>query len=118
MAVFQNLRIWKVFLTSAISNKRFSGKCIHSYIICQTLTVLSIAPLNPLGIPHQSLADDTYNGMFIPKGSIVYQNVYAMHRDPKVYSDPENFDPDRYIPKEKGGKGEPLPYGNFGFGRR
>ncbi|RDW60579.1 putative o-methylsterigmatocystin oxidoreductase [Coleophoma cylindrospora] len=80
--------------------------------------VFRIAPLNPLGIPHRSLADDTYNGMFIPKGSIVYQNVYAMHRDPRLYSDPESFDPDRFIPKEKGGRGEPIPYGNFGFGRR
>jgi hypothetical protein len=56
--------------------------------------------------------------MFIPKGSIVYQNVYAMHRDEEIYSNPNVFDPDRYIPTGEGGKGEPFPYGNFGFGRR
>jgi hypothetical protein len=50
--------------------------------------------------------------------TIVYQNVRAMTLDPEVYSDAENFDPDRYIPKDQGGRSEPFPVGNFGFGRR
>lgn len=27
-------------------------------------------PLSPIGIPHRSLEDDVYNGMFIPKGFV------------------------------------------------
>ena len=27
-------------------------------------------PLNPIGVPHKSIADDVYNGMFIPKGYV------------------------------------------------
>lgn len=50
--------------------------------------------------------------------SIIYQNVFAMNMDPETYTDPERFNPDRYLPKEKGGLGEPFPVGNFGFGRR
>ncbi|KAK4235905.1 cytochrome P450 [Achaetomium macrosporum] len=61
--------------------------------------------LSPLGIPHASVADDEYNGMFIPKGTIVYQNVWAWLHD-------------EYLPKEQGGNGEPLPVGDFRFGRR
>ncbi|KAI1765031.1 cytochrome P450 [Hypoxylon sp. FL1150] len=75
-------------------------------------------PLSPIGIPHRSLDDDVYNGMFIPKGTYVYYNTYAMSRDQTVYKDPERFSPDRYIPKEEGGDGEPLLVGPFGFGRR
>ncbi|KAK4173810.1 cytochrome P450 [Triangularia setosa] len=76
-------------------------------------------PLSPLGIPHASLNNDVYNGMFIPKGTIIYQNVWAMNHDPAVYSDPEQFIPERYLPRnQQGGRGEPLPQGNFGFGRR
>ncbi|KAK0652564.1 cytochrome P450 [Cercophora newfieldiana] len=75
-------------------------------------------PLSPLGIPHASVKDDIYEGMFIPKGTIVYQNVWAMSHDPSVYADPFRFHPERYLPREEGGNGEPLPVGNFGFGRR
>ncbi|CAK7216730.1 hypothetical protein SCUCBS95973_002905 [Sporothrix curviconia] len=75
-------------------------------------------PLSPLGIPHAALHDDVYNGMFIPKGTIVYQNVWSMHHNVAVYADPATFYPERYLSKNEGGRGEPLPVGNFGFGRR
>ena len=41
-----------------------------------------------------------------------------MNHDENVYTDPFEFRPDRYLPKEEGGNGEPFPIGNFGFGRR
>ncbi|KAE8443942.1 hypothetical protein EG329_001252 [Mollisiaceae sp. DMI_Dod_QoI] len=75
-------------------------------------------PLSPLGVPHAVLEDDIYEGMLIPKGSVVYANAQAMTHDERVYSDPEIFNPDRYVSKEEGGLGEPLPEGPFGFGRR
>ncbi|KAK0618977.1 cytochrome P450 [Immersiella caudata] len=75
-------------------------------------------PLSPLGIPHASIEDDVYDGMFIPKGTIIYQNVWAMFHDASVYAEPFRFWPERYLPREEGGSGEPLPVGNFGFGRR
>ncbi|KAL6410650.1 O-methylsterigmatocystin oxidoreductase [Ilyonectria robusta] len=85
------------------------------YIVQETLRW---CPVSPVGVPHRSLQDDVYNGYFIPAGSVVYANARAMTRDERVYSDPEGFNPDRYIPVEEGGKGEPLPNGQFGFGRR
>lgn len=75
-------------------------------------------PLSSLGIPHASVADDVYNGMFIPKGTVIYPNVWAMTHDESVYAEPFRFWPERYLSKEQGGNGEPLPVGNFGFGRR
>ncbi|CAK7217402.1 hypothetical protein SBRCBS47491_003153 [Sporothrix bragantina] len=75
-------------------------------------------PLSPIGIPHKSLKGDIYNGMFIPKGTYVYYNTFAMSRDTAVYKDPEAFNPDRFTPKEEGGDGEPFLVGPFGFGRR
>lgn len=71
-------------------------------------------PLNPLMIPHKSLRDDVYEGMFIPAGTTVFANTTAMTTNPDVYRDPDKFDPDRY----GSGRGEPYPGGNFGFGRR
>ncbi len=85
------------------------------YVIEETTRVV---PLSPLGVPHASLEDDIYKGMLIPKGSVVYANTQAITHDERVYSDPDVFNPDRYIPKEKSGLGEALPEGPFGFGRR
>lgn len=76
------------------------------------------APLSPLGVPHASLADDTYRGYYIPAGSVVFANAWAMSRDERFYSSPDDFNPDRYIPRTEGGDEEPLPEGPFGFGRR
>jgi hypothetical protein len=50
--------------------------------------------------------------------SIVFANSHAMTQDERLYKDPKKFNPHRYIPIEEGGAGEPLPLGQFGFGRR
>ena len=82
------------------------------YLARFTREVLRVLPLNPLVIPHKSRREDTYRGMRIPAGSVVFANAGAMNRDPATYRDPDVFDPDRYL------RGEPYPAGNFGFGRR
>lgn len=74
--------------------------------------VMRSMPLNPLVIPHRSIRDDIYEGMFIPAGTVVFANTKAMATNPETYSRPDEFDPDRYE------RGEPYPVGNFGFGRR
>ena len=43
--------------------------------------------------------DDFWNGYFIPKGTTVFCNVWAMHMDPNAYSNPTTFDPDRFLGK-------------------
>ena len=85
------------------------------YIVQETLRW---CPVSPIGVPHRSLEDDVYNGYFIPAGSFVYANARSMTHDESVYTDPDNFNPDRYISLEEGGLGEPFPNGQFGFGRR
>ncbi|KFZ16483.1 hypothetical protein V501_02223 [Pseudogymnoascus sp. VKM F-4519 (FW-2642)] len=76
------------------------------------------APLSPLGVPHRSIEDDTYNGMFIPAGTTIYANARAMCYDETMYKNPSKFNPDRFTPREEGGEGEPFAQGPFGFGRR
>ncbi|KAF9228227.1 cytochrome P450 [Gyrodon lividus] len=59
--------------------------------------------------------DDEYNGYFIPAGSYVLVNIWAILRDERTYTNPLEFRPERFL----GDKPEPHP-GNacFGFGRR
>ncbi|KAK4550708.1 hypothetical protein LTR36_000287 [Oleoguttula mirabilis] len=84
------------------------------YIVQETLRW---GPVSPIGVPHKSLQDDEYEGMFIPKNSFVYANARAMTHDERTYMSPDEFNPDRYVPQSEGGAGEPYPVGQFGFGR-
>ncbi|KAJ8502251.1 hypothetical protein ONZ51_g72 [Trametes cubensis] len=73
----------------------------------------------PLGIPHETTADEEFNGWFIPKGTVLIPNQWAMARDHKAYPNPEEFKPERFLkdgaldPSVR----DPLKYA-FGFGRR
>ncbi|EEU40253.1 uncharacterized protein NECHADRAFT_33767 [Fusarium vanettenii 77-13-4] len=113
----------------------FSDRASLPYIEHIVQEIYRWSPLAPLGIPHKSLQDDVYQGMFIPKvpalhrlrgtweslissRTVVYANAHAMAHDERIYRAPHDFNPDRYEPLVNGGAGEPFPVGNFGFGRR
>jgi cytochrome P450 len=66
------------------------------------------------------MQDDVYDGRLIPKGSLIFANIWAMLRDPEVFPDPERFDPERYLKKvneETARRRDPRGF-IFGFGRR
>ena len=42
------------------------------------------------------LPDDDFNGMSIPKGSIVILNIWGIHHDATRYADPDKFNPRRF----------------------
>ncbi|EMD39030.1 hypothetical protein CERSUDRAFT_81801 [Gelatoporia subvermispora B] len=54
-------------------------------------------PAVPLGLAHKTLADDEYNGFRIPGRAIVMHNTWAILQDPKVYSEPKTFNPERFL---------------------
>ncbi|KAG1739606.1 cytochrome P450 [Suillus lakei] len=54
-------------------------------------------PILPLGVPHATSSDDTYDGCFIPKGTTVMCNAWAISRDEKRYPDACHFIPERFI---------------------
>ncbi|KIM55376.1 hypothetical protein SCLCIDRAFT_134879 [Scleroderma citrinum Foug A] len=78
----------------------------------------------PLGLPHRLTEDDVYEGMFIPKGSLIFGNIWAILRDETLYPNPHVFDPERFLPSKIGRsddgverRRDPRTY-VFGFGRR
>ncbi|KAF9454479.1 cytochrome P450 [Macrolepiota fuliginosa MF-IS2] len=70
-------------------------------------------PILPLGVAHSNTCDDVYDGMFIPKGSRIHANVYAMAQDPKMFPDADSFQPERFLDGKL-----PTFTAGFGFGRR
>ncbi|KAL4249667.1 cytochrome P450 family protein [Abortiporus biennis] len=89
------------------------------YVRAIALEVMRYRPSLPLGIPHRVMEDDVYNGFFIPKGTTIVSNFWAILHDPKDYPDPEAFDPERFL---KDGKLDHTVRDPnilaFGFGRR
>ncbi|XP_065858897.1 flavonoid 3',5'-hydroxylase 1-like [Euphorbia lathyris] len=78
-------------------------------------------PALPLLVPHLSSESCTLGSYTIPKGTSVFFNVYAIHRDPLYWENPLEFRPERFLDT----KGENFDYlGNnfkyipFGAGRR
>ncbi|KAF8958976.1 cytochrome P450 [Flammula alnicola] len=70
--------------------------------------------------PHRLMEDNVYNGMHIPKGSLVFGNIWAMLRNEEIYSEPDVFRPERFIDPvspETEKRRNPKNY-VFGFGRR
>ncbi|GLB43502.1 putative cytochrome p450 [Lyophyllum shimeji] len=74
-------------------------------------------PVAPLGVSHATSDDDVYNGYYIPKGSVVIANIWAMTRDESIYSQPELFRPERFL-DDKGQLNDDDTVLAFGFGRR
>ena len=37
------------------------------------------------------------NGFDVPENAIVYANLYATNRDPKIWQDPEKFNPENFL---------------------
>ncbi|KAL4264719.1 cytochrome P450 family protein [Pleurotus pulmonarius] len=88
------------------------------YVRAIMLEVLRWQSVLPLGLAHRLTMDDEYKGYLIPKGTIVFANIWALLRDEEYYPDPDTFNPDRFL---KDGKFDPKladPIPNFGFGRR
>ncbi|KAJ7639327.1 cytochrome P450, partial [Roridomyces roridus] len=75
--------------------------------------------VTPLGGARVANEDDTYNGHFIPKDSIIIGNVYSILRDPVEYPQPDVFRPERFLKDGEINKAVRDPaLAAFGFGRR
>ncbi|CAM8977176.1 unnamed protein product [Rhodiola kirilowii] len=74
-----------------------------------------MCPAAPLLLPHYSSAECTIQGFHIPRGTMLYVNAWAIHRDPEVWEDPLSFKPERFENVEETYAYKLIP---FGVGRR
>ncbi|KAI0752763.1 cytochrome P450 [Daedaleopsis nitida] len=97
----------------------FSDKPSLTYVDTIIKETLRWQNVIPLGVPHRLTIDDEFHGYFMPQGTLLLPNIWACMHDPRVYANPDEFYPDRFI---KDGKidpnvRDPLQF-VFGFGRR
>lgn len=95
-------------------------------VITETLRWRPVAVMG--GTPHASVKDDFYAGHFIPQGTTILGNLWAIHHNEKYFYDSHRFNPDRYLSNGSsgssvsssldGGNVEPYPHrdGHSAFG--
>lgn len=85
-------------------------------LVKEVLRWRSVAVL--AGIPHANTKDVEYKGYHFPAGTNMIGNLWAIHRNPRDFPDPDVFRPERFL------NGLEKPYPNakgsnpFGWGRR
>lgn len=82
-------------------------------------TLREVLRVHPPGwaLPREALERDEIDGVLIPKGATVMIPVYYLHRHPEFWSEPERFDPERWL-EGRGEPRHPFAYLPFGLGGR
>ena len=83
------------------------------------LEVLRIVTPTKFALPHYTLSDTKLNGYDIDRDTVVMLNLHSVHHDKDYWVNPEEFQPDRFLTKDKKLDSEKcnrvIP---FGIGRR
>uniref|UniRef100_A0A803LZS7 Coumarate 3-hydroxylase n=1 Tax=Chenopodium quinoa TaxID=63459 RepID=A0A803LZS7_CHEQI len=79
---------------------------------------LRLHPPTPLLLPHRAQTHVKVSGYDVPKGTIVFVNVWALGRDPSIWPNPLEFWPERFFENDIDIKGHDFRMLPFGAGRR
>ncbi|XP_037546340.1 cytochrome P450 2U1 [Nematolebias whitei] len=64
------------------------------------MEVQRLAAVVPLSVPHMASETTEFRGYTVPKGTVLLPNLYSVHRDPRVWDDPDTFNPERFLDDE------------------
>uniref|UniRef100_A0A1A8QL80 Cytochrome P450 1A n=2 Tax=Nothobranchius pienaari TaxID=704102 RepID=A0A1A8QL80_9TELE len=70
------------------------------YVTSFIYEVMRFTSFMPLTIPHSTVKDTSIMGYAIPKNTVVFINQWSINHDPAIWSDPETFDPQRFLDAE------------------
>lgn len=79
---------------------------------------LRLHPPGPFLVPHKALIDVKFHDFVIPKGAQVLVNVWAISRDPTIWTESTSFLPERFLDSKTDYKGQDFEFIPFGSGRR
>ena len=112
-------------LDSVVGRDRLVGEldlAQLTYLQAVVKETFRLHPSTPLSLPRMAAESCEIDGYHIPKGSTLLVNVWAISRDPKQWTNPLEFRPERFLPGSekahvdiKGNDFEAIP---FGAGRR
>ncbi|XP_072043090.1 cytochrome P450 2J2-like [Amphiura filiformis] len=79
---------------------QWADRLLLPYTEAVLLEIQRIRTVLPLGVPHVASEDTTLAGYDIPKGTYVVANVWALHNDPDVWAEPDQFKPERFLDED------------------
>ena len=68
-------------------------------------------------VERTALQDDSLDGQTVAAGEMVMVSIWALHRNPEVWPDPDRFNPDRFLPAAAEGRHR-MAFLPFGLGPR
>ena len=86
-----------MYLRYIRSIKRFKMHFSMPYTEAFIAELLRHACVTPYGMPRLASEDFEIHGYFIRKGTSIYPSIYTLHYDPKVFPEPEKFQPERFL---------------------
>ncbi|KAK8756861.1 hypothetical protein V5799_000435 [Amblyomma americanum] len=107
MACIWEMYRWKTVSPLGVPRSLQQASCrIH---LKQSLYDFDHLPVFSAYLSDDSAGEDTFFGEhFIPKGTTVSPNVWAVHNDPTLWKEPSKFDPRRFL-REDGSLIQPKP---------
>ncbi|MED6160677.1 hypothetical protein PIB30_053680 [Stylosanthes scabra] len=88
------------------------------YIYAIAKETMRLHPVAPMLVPRKAREDVKINGFDVPKGTQVLVNVWSVGRDPKIWDNPTEFQPERFLGKDIDVRGHDYELLPFGAGRR
>ncbi len=71
------------------------------YVEALILETLRYTGLTALSLPHYSSCNSELGGFFIPKGTLIFPNLWSLHHNEKYWENPFEFDPLRFLENGK-----------------
>eukprot|EP00069_Balaena_mysticetus_P005175 bmy_17821T0 len=70
------------------------------YVMAFLYEAMRFSSFVPVTIPHATTANASVLGYHIPKDTVVFVNQWSVNHDPVKWSNPEDFDPARFLDKD------------------
>ncbi|KAH7517911.1 hypothetical protein FEM48_Zijuj09G0114300 [Ziziphus jujuba var. spinosa] len=79
--------------------RRVNQSDIQNLLYVQAIVkeTLRLYPALPLSAPREALEDCTIAGFHVPAGTRLFVNLWKLQRDPSIWSNPLEFQPERFL---------------------
>ncbi|XP_042145674.1 cytochrome P450 2H1-like [Ixodes scapularis] len=75
----------------------WEDRCKMPYTMATIWEIFRWRTNSPLGVPREAGEETYFGDYFIPKGTTVMPNLWAVHNSPELWKNPEVFDPSRFL---------------------